>query len=160
MDFPKHFTLRLEATVPADGTGLSPTCSFPQIHTTFSRVSRATKAFKGRREHNCLKSKENSANGLSEQVPTTVCSIPSYIFQLSRLLHFGKGSCSHSSVLAWRIPGTGEPGGLPSMGSHRVGHDGSDLAAAKAAVYLWHLSSSRSSSVKNNLQSRKMGAHQ
>ena len=35
-----------------------------------------------------------------------------------------------SSVLAWRIPGTGEPGGLPSMGSHRVGHDWSDLAAA------------------------------
>ena len=34
----------------------------------------------------------------------------------------------HSSVLAWRIPGTGEPGGLPSMGSHRVGHDWSDLA--------------------------------
>ena len=29
----------------------------------------------------------------------------------------------HSSVLAWRIPGTGEPGGLPSMGSHKVGHD-------------------------------------
>ena len=40
----------------------------------------------------------------------------------------------HSSVLAWRIPGTGEPGGLPSMGSHRVGHDWSDLAAAAAAV--------------------------
>ena len=37
---------------------------------------------------------------------------------------------THSSVLAWRIPRTGEPGGLPSMGSHRVGHDGSDLAAA------------------------------
>ena len=37
---------------------------------------------------------------------------------------------THSSVLAWRIPGTGEPGGLPSMGSHRVGHDWSDLAAA------------------------------
>ena len=35
-----------------------------------------------------------------------------------------------SSVLAWRIPGTGEPGGLPSMGSHRVGHNWSDLAAA------------------------------
>ena len=30
---------------------------------------------------------------------------------------------AHSSVLAWRIPGTGQPGGLPSMGSHRVGHD-------------------------------------
>ena len=38
----------------------------------------------------------------------------------------------HSGVLAWRIPGTGEPGGLPSMGSHRVGHDWSDLAVAKA----------------------------
>ena len=37
---------------------------------------------------------------------------------------------THSSVLAWRILGTGEPGGLPSMGSHRVGHDWSDLAAA------------------------------
>ena len=37
---------------------------------------------------------------------------------------------THSSDLAWRIPGTGEPGGLPSMGSHRVGHDCSDLAAA------------------------------
>ena len=34
------------------------------------------------------------------------------------------------SVFAWRIPGTGEPGGLPSMGSHRVGHERSDLAAA------------------------------
>ena len=41
---------------------------------------------------------------------------------------------THSSVLAWRIPGTGEPGGLPSTGSHRVGHDGSDLAAAAAAA--------------------------
>ena len=38
-----------------------------------------------------------------------------------------------SSVLAWRIPGRGEPGGLPSMGSHRVGHDWSDLAAVAAA---------------------------
>ena len=42
---------------------------------------------------------------------------------------------THSSVLAWRIPGTGEPGGLLSMGSHWVGHDWSDLAAAAAAVY-------------------------
>ena len=41
---------------------------------------------------------------------------------------------THSSVLAWRMPGTGEPGGLPSMGSHRVGHDRSDLAAAAAAA--------------------------
>ena len=42
---------------------------------------------------------------------------------------------THSSVLAWRIPGTGEPGGLPSMGSHRVGRDLSDLAAAAAWAF-------------------------
>ena len=41
---------------------------------------------------------------------------------------------THSSVLAWRIPWTAEPGGLPSMGSHRVEHDRSDLAAAAAAA--------------------------
>ena len=41
---------------------------------------------------------------------------------------------THCSVLAWRIPGTGKPGGLPSMGSHRVGHDCRDLAAAAAAL--------------------------
>ena len=45
-----------------------------------------------------------------------------------------KEMATHSSVLAWRIPGTGEPGGLPSLGSHRVGHDWSDLAAAAAAI--------------------------
>ena len=45
-----------------------------------------------------------------------------------------KEMATHSSVLAWRIPGTGEPGGLPSMGSHRVGHDWSDLAAAAASL--------------------------
>ena len=43
---------------------------------------------------------------------------------------------AHSSVLAWRIPGTGEPGGLPSMGSHRFGHDWSDLAAAAARILI------------------------
>ena len=45
-----------------------------------------------------------------------------------------KEMATDSRVLAWRIPGTGEPGGLPAMGSHRVGHDGSDLAAAAAAA--------------------------
>ena len=40
---------------------------------------------------------------------------------------------THSGVLAWRIPGTEEPGRLPSMELHRVGHDWSDLAAAAAA---------------------------
>ena len=43
----------------------------------------------------------------------------------------------HSSILAWRIPGTEEPGRLPSMGSHRVGHDWSDLAAAVIPFREW-----------------------
>ena len=42
---------------------------------------------------------------------------------------------THSRILAWRIPGTEEPGGLPSMGSHRAGHGGSDLAAAAYVSY-------------------------
>ena len=56
-----------------------------------------------------------------------------------------KEMATHSSVLAWRIPGIGEPGGLPSMGSHRVRHDWSDLAAAadldrSVIIYLeWNL---------------------
>ena len=49
----------------------------------------------------------------------------------------GKEMATHSSVLAWRIPGTGEPGGLPSMGLHRVRHDWSDLAVAAAAKLQW-----------------------
>ena len=45
-----------------------------------------------------------------------------------------KEMVTHSSILAWRIPGMGEPGGLLFMGSHRVGHDWSDLAATAAAA--------------------------
>ena len=47
-----------------------------------------------------------------------------------------KEMATHSSILAWRIPRTGEPGGLPSMGSHRVGRDWSNLAAA-ASLSNW-----------------------
>ena len=50
-----------------------------------------------------------------------------------------KEMATHSSVLAWRIPGMGEPGGLPSMGSHRVGHDWSDLAAAAGSFLMRQL---------------------
>ena len=50
-----------------------------------------------------------------------------------------KEMATHSSVFAWRIPGMGEPGGLPSMALHRVGHDWSDLAAA-AAFFIVQLS--------------------
>ena len=49
-----------------------------------------------------------------------------------------KAMATHSSVLARRIPGMAEPGGLPSMGSHRVGHDWSDLAAAAAVRFNRH----------------------
>ena len=56
-------------------------------------------------------------------------------FTFTFLFHaLEKEMATHSSILAWRIPGTGEPGGLPSMGSHRVGHDWSDLAAVAATV--------------------------
>ena len=62
------------------------------------------------------------------------CSTPGFPI-LHYLLEFAqteKLMATHTSDLAWRIPGMGEPGGLPSMGSHRVGHDWSDLAAAAA----------------------------
>ena len=48
-----------------------------------------------------------------------------------------KEVATHSSVVAWRIPGTGETGGLPSMGSHRVRQDWSDLAAAAVYKTVW-----------------------
>ena len=56
-----------------------------------------------------------------------------------------KEMATHSSILAWRIPGTGEPGGLPSMGSHRVGHDWSDLVVVVVylkknySLFIWNL---------------------
>ena len=57
-----------------------------------------------------------------------------YDLILFSALFLEKEMATHSSVLAWRIPGTGEPGRLPSMGSHRVRHNWSDLAAAAAAA--------------------------
>ena len=48
-----------------------------------------------------------------------------------------KEMATHSSILAWRVPGTGEPAGLPSMGLHRVWHDWRDLAAAAASNSFW-----------------------
>ena len=49
--------------------------------------------------------------------------IQSEVSQKEKHQYMEKEMATHSSVLGWRIPGTGEPGGLPSMGSHRVGHD-------------------------------------
>ena len=50
-----------------------------------------------------------------------------------------KEMATHSSILAWRILGTGKPGGLPSLGLHRVGHDGSDLAVAAAQGTIFNI---------------------
>ena len=61
-----------------------------------------------------------------------------------------KEMATHSSVLAWRIPGTAEPGRRPSVGSHRVGHDWSDLAAAAAAGRRSKKALSRSTGVSSN----------
>ena len=58
--------------------------------------------------------------------------LPTFTFHFHAL---EKEMATHSSDLAWRIPGTGEPGGLPSMGSHRVGHDWSDLAATAHSTF-------------------------
>jgi len=69
----------------------------------------------------------------SHRVPETQIWLSDFTFTF----HFHaleKETATHSSVLAWRIPGTGEPGGLPSMGSYRVSHNWSDLAAAAAAA--------------------------
>ena len=68
-------------------------------------------------------SKQTKPNRNRKKVAFTLCSV------LAQYLE--KAMAPHSSTLAWRIPGTGEPGGLLSMGSHRVGHDWSDLAAAQ-----------------------------
>ena len=64
----------------------------------------------------------------------------SWLSDFSFTFHFHaleKEMATHSSGFAWKIPGTAEPGGLRSMGSHRVGHDWSDLAAAVAAAVAW-----------------------
>ena len=59
---------------------------------------------------------------------------PGYLHNAFHFHALEKEMATCSSVLAWRIPGTGEPGGLPSIGSHRVGHDWRNLAAAAAAA--------------------------
>ena len=60
----------------------------------------------------------------------------SHIYFIPSRLRLEKEMATHSNILAWRIPGTGEHGGLLSMGLHRVGHDWSNLAAAADLDYL------------------------
>ena len=79
--------------------------------------------------------KENFIRRLEGREERSQGIYPSVLPKPSRGLAVDVPYQTHSSVLAWRIPGMGEPGGLPSMGSHRVGHDWSDLAAAAAVPY-------------------------
>ena len=84
---------------------------------------------------------EDPMNGWSRQAAVQgVAKSRARLSNFTFTFHFHameKEMATHSSVLAWRIPGTGEPGGLPSMGSHRVGHDWSDLAVAVKFIALW-----------------------
>ena len=86
-------------------------------------------------QYSCL---ENPMDGRARQAAVygvaqsrTGLSDLTFTFHLHAL---EKEMATHSSILAWRFPGTGEPGGLPSMGLQRVGHDSSDLAAAAAGM--------------------------
>ena len=60
-----------------------------------------------------------------------------------------KEMATHSSVLAWKIPGKGEPGGLPSMGKHRVGHDWSDVAVAAGSFTRRYFSTVNTAALNN-----------
>ena len=96
-----------------------------------------------RRVREKKKPKERTANFFPEL--HSVIFLVLLIFQaLERvpLICLGLEMATHTSVLAWRIPRTGEPGGLPSMGLHRVGHDWSDLVMPKNAQTTAQLHSS------------------
>ena len=70
----------------------------------------------------------------SKFIHVVVC-VKFLLFKGQVVFHLEKEMATHSSTLAGRIPGTEEPGGLQSMGSHRVGHHWSNLAAAAAAAF-------------------------
>ena len=82
-------------------------------------------------------------------------------FTFTFLFHaLEKEIATHSSVLAWRIPGTAEPGGLPSRGLHRVGHDLSDLAAAAAVEKGVNRSKTRRAVLENWILKHKLNYFQ
>ena len=90
-----------------------------------------------RLQHSCLENPMDGGAGKAgihgvAEGQTRLSDFP-FIFHFHAL---EKEMATHSSVLAWRIPGTGKPGGLPSMGSRRVRHNLSNLAAAAAVKKL------------------------
>ena len=79
----------------------------------------------------------NTVNWMSELIhPADICWELGSVSDIRDIIveRLEKAMATHSSILAWRIPGTVEPGGLPFKGSHRVGYDWSDLAATAAAA--------------------------
>ena len=88
-------------------------------------------------QYSCLENPPSQDGGAWWAIVHGVAQIRTRLSDFTFTFHFHvleKEMATHSSVLAWRIPGMAEPGGLPSMGSHRVGHNWSDLAAAAAAA--------------------------
>ena len=88
-----------------------------------------------------------------------VAKSPTWLRNFPFTFHFHaleKEMATHSSVLAWRIPGTGEPGGLLSMGSHRVGHDWSNLAEAAGITVIYRQASLIGLRIKYNNAFRTM----
>ena len=86
-------------------------------------------------QYSCL---ENPMDGGAWQVQSMGSLSRTQLSDFPFTFHFHaleKEIATHSIILAWRIPGTGEPGGLLSMGLHRVGHDWSDAAAAAAVMF-------------------------
>ena len=80
-----------------------------------------------------------ASTGLSSSSLILSCAILNLLLWPSSELWRRKWQPKNSSVLAWRIPGMGEPGGLPTMGPHRVGHDWSDLAAAAVNYFIFQI---------------------
>ena len=118
-----------------DGLGRN----FRQCSTKLCKIETTIESFFGEGngtplQYSCL---ENPMDGGAWQAAVHgVSKSRTWLRDFTFTFHFHaleKEMATHSSVLAWRIPGTGEPGELPSMRSHRVGHDWSDLAAAAAA---------------------------
>ena len=105
-------------------------------HTTFSRLGDPYEQQRRRQWHPTPVLLPGKSHGWRSPVGYTVHGVAqsrTWLSNFTFTFHFHaleKEMATHSSVAAWRIPGLAEPGGLPSMGSHRVGHDWSNLAAA------------------------------
>ena len=122
----KHGGSDPKASVCARAPTLCSFMNWPQIH------HRKKELFSELKIWLCIYNTRSATNTFCLPLKFTHC--VSFIYSLKNILTtlhaLEKEMATHSNVLVWRIPGMGEPGGLPSMGLHRVGHDWSDLAAA------------------------------